>query len=130
MKKVIYKKLFSPIKVNGLRLKNRITTAPLYLGYAAEGGKVSPLMLHHYTQMAQSGAALIVVENASVTPGGSGSPRTLRCDHNRYLNGLEGLAQYIKGEKTLEKHLIICPLTPSSIAGFIPAYRGGPLSWP
>ena len=42
MKKTHYKKLFSPIKVNGLRLKNRITMAPLYLGYAAEGGKVSP----------------------------------------------------------------------------------------
>jgi len=101
MKKTHYKKLFSPIKVNGLRLKNRITMAPLYLGYAAEGGKVSPLMLHHYKQMAQSGAALIVVENSSVTPGGSGSPRTLRCDHNRYLKGLESLAQCIKGEKAL-----------------------------
>ena len=76
MKKTIYKKLFSPIKVNGLRLKNRITMAPLYLGYASKGGKVSPLMLHHYKRMASSGAALIVVENASVTPGGSGSPRT------------------------------------------------------
>jgi len=32
MKKTHYKKLFSPIKVNGLRLKNRITMAPLYLG--------------------------------------------------------------------------------------------------
>ncbi|MBW1779584.1 MAG: NADH:flavin oxidoreductase [Deltaproteobacteria bacterium] len=96
-----YKKLFSPIKLNGIRLKNRITMAPLYLGYASEGGKVSPLMRHHYQQMARSGAALIVVENASVTPGGSGSPRTLRCDHNRYLSGLQTLAACIKGEKTL-----------------------------
>jgi NADPH2 dehydrogenase len=101
MKQAHYKKLFSPIKVAGLRLKNRITMAPLYLGYASEGGKVSPLMLHHYKQMAQSGAALIVVENSSITPGGSGSPRTLRCDHNRYLIGLESLAQCIKGEKAL-----------------------------
>ena len=101
MKKAIYKNLFSPIKVNGLRLKNRITMAPLYLGYASKDGKVSPLMLHHYRLMAQSGAALIVVENASVAPGGSGSPRTLRCDHNRYLSGLESLAQCIKGEKAL-----------------------------
>jgi len=101
MKKVHYKKLFSPIKIKGLRLKNRITMAPLYLGYASEKGTVSPLMLHHYKQMASSGAALIVVENASVTPGGSGSPRTLRCDLNSYLNGLESLAQCIKGEKAL-----------------------------
>ena len=101
MKKAYYKKLFSPVKVNGLRLKNRITMAPLYLGYASEKGTVSPLMHHHYKQMAQSGAALIVVENSSVTPGGSGSPRTLRCDHNRYISGLKSLAHCIKDEKAL-----------------------------
>ncbi|MCF8142576.1 MAG: NADH:flavin oxidoreductase [Deltaproteobacteria bacterium] len=101
MKNVRYKKLFSPIKVNGLRLKNRITMAPLYLGYASEGGTVSPLMRRHYKEMAQSGAALVVVENAGITPGGMGSPRTIRCDHNRYLSGLEELAQVIKNEKAL-----------------------------
>jgi len=99
MKTVHYKKLFSPITVNGLRLKNRITMAPLYLGYASLGGKVSPLMLHHYRQMAQSGAALIMVENATVTPSGSGSPWVLRCDHHRYLSGLAELAQCIKDQK-------------------------------
>ena len=101
MKKPVYPNLFKPLKVNGLRLKNRITMAPLYLGYAGSGGKVSPLMLYHYKLMARSGAALIVVENSSITPKGSGSPRTLRCDHDRYINGLERLAVTIKGEKTL-----------------------------
>jgi len=99
MAKAHYQKLFSPIRFNGLRLKNRITMAPLYLGYASEKGSVSPLMLHHYQQMAQSGAALIMVENASIAANGSGSSRTVRCDHDRYLNGLESLAQCIKGEK-------------------------------
>ena len=44
MKKSIYPKLFSPLKLGGLKLKNRITMAPLYLGYAGAGGKVSPLL--------------------------------------------------------------------------------------
>ena len=96
MKKPVYSKLFRPIAINGLRLKNRITMAPLYLGYAGPGGKVSPLLLDHYSRMAQSGAAMIVVENASITLGGSGSPRTLRCDHNRYIDGLSRLAHQIK----------------------------------
>jgi len=51
--------------------------------------------------MAQSGVSLIVVENSSITPKGSGSPRTLRCDHDRYINGLESLATTIKDQKTL-----------------------------
>jgi hypothetical protein len=41
MKRAIYPNLFKPMKLNGLRLKNRITMAPLYLGYAASGGTVS-----------------------------------------------------------------------------------------
>ena len=58
-----YPRLFQPLELNGLKLKNRITMAPLYLGYAAAGGKISPLLLDHYKLMAQSGVALIVVEN-------------------------------------------------------------------
>ena len=32
MKKAIYPNLFKPMKLKGLRLNNRITMAPLYLG--------------------------------------------------------------------------------------------------
>lgn len=101
MNRTTYRKLFQPLDLNGLKLKNRITMTPLYLGYAALGGKISPLLLDHYRLMAQSGAALIVVENSSITPGGSGSPRTLRCDHGRYVKGLESLASVIKRENAL-----------------------------
>jgi 2,4-dienoyl-CoA reductase (NADPH2) len=101
MSKTAYPNLFKSLRIDGLRLKNRITMAPLYLGYAAPGGKVSPLMLSHYRLMAQSGVAMIVVENASITSGGSGSARTLRCDHNRCLKGLELLSTTIKEEKAL-----------------------------
>jgi 2,4-dienoyl-CoA reductase (NADPH2) len=100
MQKTKYPSLFKPLYLNGLRLKNRITMAPLYLGYAAEGGRMSRLLLHHYRQMASSGAAMIMVENASITAGGSGSPRTIRCDHNRYLKGLATLADTIRREKS------------------------------
>jgi 2,4-dienoyl-CoA reductase-like NADH-dependent reductase (Old Yellow Enzyme family) len=40
--------------------------APLYLGYAGEGGTVSKLLLDYYRAMAQSGVAMVVVENATV----------------------------------------------------------------
>jgi 2,4-dienoyl-CoA reductase (NADPH2) len=73
--------------------------APLYLGYAAEGGKVSRLLLEHYRRMAASGAAMIVVENATITPAGSGADRTLRCDHHRYIPGLAELAETIQKQR-------------------------------
>jgi 2,4-dienoyl-CoA reductase-like NADH-dependent reductase (Old Yellow Enzyme family) len=51
--------------------------------------------------MAKSGAAMIMVENASITASGSGFPRTIRCNHNRYLKGIETLADTIHREKSL-----------------------------
>jgi NADPH2 dehydrogenase len=95
----MYPQLFSPYKINGVDLPNRLTMAPLYLGYAAEGGAVSPLLLEHYRLMAQSGVALVVVENATIDhPTGSGSNRTLRVDSDAYLEGLATLARVIQQE--------------------------------
>lgn len=89
--------LFELLNVGGLRLKNRLTMAPLYLGYAGEGGTVSNLLLEHYGLMAQSGVAMVVVENATVDYArGSGSPRTIRADTDDNLDGLKRLAETIK----------------------------------
>jgi NADPH2 dehydrogenase len=94
--------LFSPIQIGGLQLKNRLTMAPLFLGYAGEGGTVSGMLLDHYRLMAQSGVALVVVENATIDYGsGRGSTRTLRVDTDEYLEGLAQLAATIKGEGAL-----------------------------
>jgi NADPH2 dehydrogenase len=127
MKNTVYPNLFKPLNLDGLRLKNRITMAPLYLGYAAAGGKISPLLLYHYKLMAHSGAAMIMVENASIAPGGSGAPRTIRCDHDRYVPGLAQLAASIKDQKSLAglqiNHAgrfahVADPVAPSAVAAF------------
>lgn len=94
--------LFSPLEVAGQTLANRITMAPLYLGYAGEGGTISPLLLEHYSLMGASGAALITVENATVDhPTGSGSDRTIRIDTDQNLSGLKDLAQVIQDQGAL-----------------------------
>jgi 2,4-dienoyl-CoA reductase (NADPH2) len=88
--------------VGGKELKNRITMAPLYLGYAGEGGTVSELCLDHYELMAKSGVGMVVVENATVDyPTGSGSNRTLRADTDANLEGLTRLATTIKKQGTV-----------------------------
>ena len=94
--------LFEKFELEGLELRNRLTMAPLYLGYAGEGGTVSDLLLEHYRLMAQSGVALVVVENATVDhPTGSGSNRTIRADTDDNLEGLTQLAATIKQEGAL-----------------------------
>ena len=95
----MYPHLFSEFTIEGLTLKNRLTMAPLYLGYAGQGGTVSDMLLAHYRLMAQSGVAMVVVENATVDhPTGSGSNRTLRVDTDDNLDGLRQLAATIKQE--------------------------------
>jgi 2,4-dienoyl-CoA reductase (NADPH2) len=98
----MYPHLFSEIRVGGLTLKNRLTMAPLYLGYAGTEGTVSDMVLDHYRLMAQSGVAMVVVENATVDYAqGSGSTRTLRADTGDNLAGLQQLAQIIQQEGAL-----------------------------
>jgi 2,4-dienoyl-CoA reductase-like NADH-dependent reductase (Old Yellow Enzyme family) len=90
--------LFSPFELKGIILKNRVTMAPLFLGYANPDGTVSPLILDHYREMAASGVSLVVVENAAVDTSGLGSPYVLRLDHDRFLPGLSALAGAIHEE--------------------------------
>lgn len=89
--------LFSTAKIANIELKNRIIMPPLYLGYAGEGGYVSELLLEHYTLMAKSGVAMVVVESSSVDhPAAGGGARTIRADTDEYLEGLTKLAARIK----------------------------------
>jgi NADPH2 dehydrogenase len=95
----MYPNLFSPLRVAGIHLKNRLTMAPTYLGYAGPGGTVSPLLLDHYRLMAASGVAMVVVENATIDhPLASGSERSLRVDTDACLEGLKRLAEAIHQE--------------------------------
>jgi 2,4-dienoyl-CoA reductase (NADPH2) len=95
----VFERLFSPLTVGGLELKNRLTMAPLYTGYAGETGAVTPVLLEHYRLMAASGVALVVVENACTDyPVAAGSLRQLRADSDDRIEGLARLAAVIKAE--------------------------------
>ncbi len=96
---MMYPHVFSSIVVGGVALKNRVTMAPIYLGYAAPDGGVSPLMLEHYRSVAKGGAAMVVVENTTIDhPAGSGASRMLRSDTDANLAELSELASAIKNE--------------------------------
>jgi 2,4-dienoyl-CoA reductase-like NADH-dependent reductase (Old Yellow Enzyme family) len=97
--------LNSSFNIKSLSLENRISMAPLYLGYGNPDGTVSELLLDHYSEMAESGVSMIVVENASVTPAGVGSPFTIRIDEDQFVPGLSKLADVIKdkGVKAIQQ---------------------------
>lgn len=87
-------RLFRPGNIGRVRLNNRIVLAPLDTGYAKDGA-VTPEMVRHYARRARGGAGLLIVEVASVEPGG-GSPRELVAGDDRCLPGLRQLTDAVK----------------------------------
>lgn len=61
--------LFTPFKVGGLELENRIVIAPM-CQYSAENGQMTDWHLIHLGQLAQSGAGLLTIEATAVVPEG------------------------------------------------------------
>ena len=61
--------LFTPLRVGGLDLANRIVIAPM-CQYSAENGCMTDWHTIHLGQLALSGAALLTIEATAVTPEG------------------------------------------------------------
>ena len=54
-----YKKLFTPIKIGNLVLKNRIIAAPASILWIARDGSLTPETIAFYEQAAMGGAAVV-----------------------------------------------------------------------
>ena len=92
--------LFEPFRIGQLTLDNRVVALPVYLAYPDPDHFVNPLVLDYYSEMGASGAAMVVVENATVEPRGLCNPRTLltgdETRDDRFVPGLRTLAAAIK----------------------------------
>src|SRR5690349_17918578 len=69
-------KLFTPLRVGGLDLRNRIVIAPM-CQYSADEGRATDWHVIHLGQLALSGAALLTIEATAVVPEGRISARDL-----------------------------------------------------
>ncbi len=62
--------VFSPFKIKGLELRNRIVMPPMTTNFAAADGSVSETMIDYYLARARGGVAYIIVEAACIEPAG------------------------------------------------------------
>ncbi|MEK1886325.1 MAG: NADH:flavin oxidoreductase/NADH oxidase [Phyllobacterium sp.] len=62
-------KMFSPISIGGLALRNRIVIAPM-CQYSAEDGQMTDWHLIHLGMLANSGAGFLTIEATAVSPEG------------------------------------------------------------
>jgi len=88
--------LFSPIKVNGMELKNRIVMTGVGLGYITEG-EVSDRLIDFYTIRARGGVGLIILGAAKIDEY-SGWVEQLSVEDDRFIPGLARLAKAVQSE--------------------------------
>lgn len=69
-------RLFSPLQLRGLELKNRIVLSPM-LTYSATNGHVNDWHLAHLTKFAVGGVGLVFMESTKVDPRGCSTPHDL-----------------------------------------------------
>lgn len=60
------RKLFQPINIGKMKLKNRIVFPPMNTNYSNENGAPLELMMDYYARRAKGGAGLIVVESTTI----------------------------------------------------------------
>lgn len=91
-----YPKIFEPLTVRRMTVKNRISMAPMGTNYGEQNGEMSFLHMNYYEQRAQGGVGLIIVENACVEfPQGSNGTTQIRIDHDNYIPRLYKLCESV-----------------------------------
>jgi len=89
-------KLFEPIKIGTMKLKNRIVMPPMGTNFSTEDGYASKRLIDYHVERAKGGVGLIIVEGAYVEPRGRGSVRQLAVDNDNKISGLKKLATAIQ----------------------------------
>jgi len=59
-------KLFTPVLIGKLEMKNRIVLPPMVSGLTGQGGHVNEELIEHYRRFAAAGCGLIILEACSV----------------------------------------------------------------
>ena len=82
-------KLFDPIQIGPLKLRNRIAMPAIHHSYAREGF-VNDRLIRYYEARARGGAGLITVGGCSIDMMGQG-PTMIGLHDDRYISGLQEL---------------------------------------
>ena len=123
-------KLFEPIRVGSMELKNRIVWTALGLNYCPDG-QVNERLKSFYAQRAEGGAALLILNAGAYRVF---RPPTIRIDHDRYLPGLRELTGVVhRGGAKIAAQIAVRPNwardgdTAAELRGpsDVPASRGG-----
>ncbi|WP_139489334.1 NADPH dehydrogenase NamA [Brevibacillus dissolubilis] len=93
-------KLFEPVKINGMTLKNRVVMAPMCMYSADKQGRVNDWHKVHYATRAVGGVGLIIVEATAVEAHGRISDHDLGIWDDEHVAGLSEVVKLVKPHGT------------------------------
>lgn len=88
--------LFSPLRIRGVQLSNRIAVSPMCM-YSAVDGVVQPFHWAHVGQLALSGAGLVIMEATGVEPMGRISAQCTGLWNDEQEEALARLVRDVRG---------------------------------
>jgi 2,4-dienoyl-CoA reductase-like NADH-dependent reductase (Old Yellow Enzyme family) len=93
-------KLFSPLSIKSITLKNRITISPM-CQYSSIDGFANDWHLVHLGSRASGGAGLIIQEATAVAPEGRISPEDLGLWKDEHIEKLKAITAFIKSQNAV-----------------------------
>lgn len=93
-------KLFSPLLIKNIGLKNRIVISPM-CQYSSEDGFANDWHLVHLGSRASGGAGLIIQEATAVSPEARISPEDLGIWKDEHIEKLKTITTFIKSQNTV-----------------------------
>jgi 2,4-dienoyl-CoA reductase-like NADH-dependent reductase (Old Yellow Enzyme family)/thioredoxin reductase len=93
-----FEKLFEPGVIGGMRVRNRIISAPMERNYANPDGSVTQRYIDHLATKAAGGVGLIIVEATYVDPLGKGRVLELGIYDDRQIPAYARMAQAVHAQ--------------------------------
>ena len=93
-------KLFTPLKIRNVELKNRIAVSPM-CQYSSENGFPSDWHLVHLGSRAVGGAGLVITEATAVSPEGRISPDDAGIWEEEQANAYKKITSFIKSQNAV-----------------------------
>jgi 2,4-dienoyl-CoA reductase-like NADH-dependent reductase (Old Yellow Enzyme family)/NADH dehydrogenase FAD-containing subunit len=90
-----FEKLFSPLRVKNLVLKNRLVYPPMGTGYATIFGAVTPRLIAYHRERAAGGVGLNIVEFSTVEAAGNVNTPMLGIYDDSHIPGLKSLTDAV-----------------------------------
>lgn len=88
-------KLFEPIKLGKVEIKNRIVMPGMETNLGDENGNVTPQIIEYYKLRAKGGTGLLIIEGLFFDKVGRGTLNMLSIESNKQIKGLKLLAETI-----------------------------------